>query len=121
MADDFRQSVFNLLQQLPTRRLDALKQLFWPELNYDRAHEPLSTRDLPNAATAAITESPTLFATTGSDDGFHRLPPRQEDLAEVSELLEHIPWTRRLTTTLNHRRDKCNRARSRYNPQNWPI
>ena len=71
MADGFRQSVYNLLEQLPERKLDALKQLFWSELNYDRANQALLTRDCPQHVEKALAEPPTLFATTGQDDGFH--------------------------------------------------
>lgn len=41
----FRQSIHDLLAGLPTRKLEALKQLFWSELNYERANAPLSMRD----------------------------------------------------------------------------
>jgi len=33
MTDQLRQTILNLLEKLPTRKLDALKQLFWSELN----------------------------------------------------------------------------------------
>jgi len=39
--NSFRQSIHDLLAALPTQRLDALKQLFWSELNYARANAPL--------------------------------------------------------------------------------
>jgi hypothetical protein len=42
MADDLRPTVQALLRALPTRKVDALKQLFWSELNYDRAGASLS-------------------------------------------------------------------------------
>jgi hypothetical protein len=38
-----RQSILNLLQNFTG--LEPLKRLFWSELNYDRANQPLSTRD----------------------------------------------------------------------------
>lgn len=71
MADDFRETIHNLLQHLPTGRLDALKRLFWSELNYNRAGRPLSTRDWPPGAVEAVSGAPQLFATAGQDDGFH--------------------------------------------------
>lgn len=42
MADDLRPTVQRLLRALPTRKVDALKQLFWSELNYDRVGAMLS-------------------------------------------------------------------------------
>lgn len=71
MPDDIRPAILALLEQLPGRKLDALKQLFWAELNYDRANEPLSTRDWPQAASQALAELPALFATAGTDGTFH--------------------------------------------------
>jgi hypothetical protein len=71
MPDDIRQPVLSLLQQLPTRKLDALKQLFWSELNYDRANQPLSTRKWPEATRQALTELPILLATAGESGSFH--------------------------------------------------
>jgi hypothetical protein len=71
MPDDIRQPVLSLLQQLPVRRLDALKQLFWSELNYDRANQPLSTRNWPEATRQALVEPPTLLATAGQGGNFH--------------------------------------------------
>ena len=37
MDSDNRSAVQTLLRGLPTRKLDALKQLVWSQLNYDRA------------------------------------------------------------------------------------
>ncbi len=78
MPDDVRQSVLALLQQLPTRRLEALKQLFWSELNYERANQPLPTRDWPDGARQTLAEPPALFATAGEGDGFHVVYGRLE-------------------------------------------
>ncbi len=76
MPNDVRQSVYTLLQQLPMRKLDALKQLFWSELNYDRANQPLSTRDWPEGVRQALAEPPTLLATAGDGNGFHVITGR---------------------------------------------
>lgn len=78
MPDDIRAPILSLLEQLSTRKLDALKQLFWAELNYDRANEPLSTRDWPGAASQALAEPPTLLATAGNDSAFHIIYGRLE-------------------------------------------
>jgi len=71
MVDEIRQSVRDLLAQFPHHKLDAMKQLFWGELNYRRANDPLSTRTWPDSARDALAEPPTLFATAGQSDGFH--------------------------------------------------
>jgi hypothetical protein len=42
-----KERVHHLLHYLPTRKLDSLKQLFWSELNYQRANQELSWRDWP--------------------------------------------------------------------------
>ncbi|MFM8310055.1 MAG: hypothetical protein ACKN87_24300 [Microcystis aeruginosa] len=44
MSDiELRQSVYDLLSSL--RGLDALKKLFWSELNYERENQTLSRRN----------------------------------------------------------------------------
>lgn len=101
MPDDIRQSVYTLLEQLPKRKLDALKQLFWSELNYNRANEPLSTRDWPQSVTEYWSEPPTLFGTAGQDDGFHLIYTRLKDeqlllspqRPIISQLLNRHPYT----------------------------
>jgi len=54
----FRQSIHDLLAGLPTRKLEALKQLFWSELNYERANAPLSMRDWPEGIFALLADAP---------------------------------------------------------------
>ena len=71
MSTEFRQHVCDLLEDLPRRKLDALKELFWTELNYERADTPLSIRDWPDGPREALAGPPALFATAGQDDGFH--------------------------------------------------
>ena len=71
MPISYRQTIQDLLSSLPTRKLDALKQLFWSELNYNRSNEPLSTRDWPSELRGYLEDLPVLFATAGDDDGFH--------------------------------------------------
>jgi type I restriction-modification system DNA methylase subunit len=70
MADDLRPTVQALLRALPTRKLDALKQLFWSELNYDRAGATLSMAGWPGELQATVAEAPQVFATAGEGDGF---------------------------------------------------
>jgi len=50
MSDNFRQDIFNLLTQIPTRKLDGLGEL-WAELGYDHAHDLISTRQWPPSET----------------------------------------------------------------------
>ena len=71
MTEQLRQTVLNLLEKLPTRKLDALKQLLWSELNYDRANTILSTRDWQQNLQQSLIGEPLLFATAGDGDGFH--------------------------------------------------
>ena len=51
--------------------MDALKQLLWSELNYDRANTILSTRDWQQNLQQSLIGEPLLFATAGDGDGFH--------------------------------------------------
>lgn len=70
-ADDLRPTVQALLRALPTQKVAALKQLFWAELNYDRAGVTLAMTDWPDALRSLLAEAPQLFATAGEGDGFH--------------------------------------------------
>ena len=79
MPDDIRQSIYNLLEQLPRRKVEVLKQLFWSELNYNRANEPLSTRDWPHSVAEHGAEPPTLLASAGQNDDFHIIYTRLKE------------------------------------------
>ncbi|HQY94902.1 DNA methyltransferase, partial [Caldilinea sp.] len=70
MVDDLRPTVQTLLRSLPTQKLTALKQLFWSELNYDRAGATLSMAGWPAAMQGMVAEAPQIFATAGEGDGF---------------------------------------------------
>ncbi|MBW7884916.1 MAG: Eco57I restriction-modification methylase domain-containing protein [Caldilineaceae bacterium] len=70
MSDEVRQTIQRLLGALSTRKLDALKQLFWAELNYDRAAASLSISNWPPQMRALVSEARQLFATAGEDAGF---------------------------------------------------
>ena len=41
--------------------VDALKQLLWSELNYERANTPLSRRGWPDGASQCLEEDPLLL------------------------------------------------------------
>ena len=72
LPTSFRHTIFNLLHQLPIRRLDALKDLFWNQLNYDRVNTTLSIRNWPETLTVNLAQQPILFAKAGEGDGgFH--------------------------------------------------
>ncbi|MCX6030997.1 MAG: Eco57I restriction-modification methylase domain-containing protein [Chloroflexi bacterium] len=62
MAADTVQRVYSLLGRLPTDGLQAAKQLFWTELNYDRAAQPLSDRGWPDTVRTALASPPLLLA-----------------------------------------------------------
>ncbi len=69
--DTLRQTIWNLLESLSTQHTQALKQLFWTELNFGRANQPLSTRDWPVSLQQSLAGLPLLFAVAGEGDGFH--------------------------------------------------
>src|SRR5438132_1247424 len=54
------------------RSIDSLKQLFWKDLSYDRANEPLSYRNWPDAIKKTLhgNEPLLLLATGGKDEDF---------------------------------------------------
>jgi hypothetical protein len=66
-----KQTVLKIMEQL--RGLDALKELFWTELNYERENKPLSMRGWPDFARKALVDDPILFASGGEDNAFHVL------------------------------------------------
>jgi hypothetical protein len=66
-----KQTVLKILEQL--RGLDALKELFWTELNYERENKPLSMRGWPDSARKTLVDDPILFASGGEDNAFHVL------------------------------------------------
>ena len=75
------QNVAALLRTL--RGLQPLKQLFWSELNYERVNTPLSTRNWPQAETAALAGDPLLFAENGDFKVIYA--QMQADLSRISE------------------------------------
>ena len=69
---DLTGNVQRLLEALSRQKsIEPLKQLFWSELNYERANQPLSYRDWPEQTANVLYEAPLLFATGGIDDSFH--------------------------------------------------
>ncbi len=69
MAFQTEQCVHDILEKVPKRGLDALKELFWTELNYKHAHEKLSIQGWPSQAVQALAEPPLLLAQAGGSGG----------------------------------------------------
>ena len=61
------QTILPLLQNF--HGIEPLKQLFWVELNYDRANQPIN--ELPESIASLVSEPPLHFATGGRDGDFH--------------------------------------------------
>lgn len=62
MPTKTEERVYDLLRRMPHDGLPAARQLFWTELNYDRANEPLSRRNWPDRAREALDGDPLLLA-----------------------------------------------------------
>ena len=76
---DLTGNVQRLLEALSRQKsVEPLKQLFWSELNYERANQPLSYRNWPEQTANVLYEAPLLFATGGIDDSFHIIYIRME-------------------------------------------
>ena len=107
MPTKTQERVYKLLHRMPDDGLAAAKQLFWTELNYDRASEPLSRRNWPDRAHDTLAGNPLLLAQHSSQFGsfdviYAQLAPDQrgrgfplsltaERLA-VNQLLENHPY-----------------------------
>lgn len=107
MPTETQERVYKLLHRMPADGLAAAKQLFWTELNYDRASETLSRRNWPDRAHDTLADNPLLLAQHSSQFGsfdviYAQLAPDQrgrgfplsltaERLA-VNQLLENHPY-----------------------------
>jgi len=78
MNDNFRQDIFNLLNRIPTRKLDGLREL-WAELGYDQANHLISTRQWPTSETETLAEPPRIIATTATNGDFRIIYGRLND------------------------------------------
>lgn len=100
--------------------LDALKQLLWSELNYERANTPLSRRGWPEGASQCLGEDPLLFAVAGMDDAFRvvysRLTSEQLLLGAerrvMSQLMRNHPYA--LFIFSNRERDHWHFVNAKY-------
>lgn len=64
------QTVLALLQSLPTRKMEALKELFWTQLSYQHQDNPIPTRGWSDELLAVCETLPLLFASAGTVDDF---------------------------------------------------
>jgi len=69
MSARTQERVYEQLHRLPRDGLAAAKQLFWTELNYERANEPLSRRNWPDRARDTLARDPVLLAQHPSQFG----------------------------------------------------
>src|SRR6266481_1082391 len=63
-----QQQVLGILQEL--NGLDALKELFWRQLNYERVNQPISRRGWSDSAANALADDPLVFAGGGEGENF---------------------------------------------------
>lgn len=82
---ELQQSVLNSLQNL--KSLDALKKLFWSQLNYERVNKELSRRRLTDAVANELADDPLLLASGGANNAFHIIYThlKSEDLSRQGE------------------------------------
>lgn len=66
-----QQTILDLLRGL--KGIEPLKELFWTELNYDRANALIPTGSWTDTERAALAGDPLLFAAAGQDNDFHIL------------------------------------------------
>ena len=78
------QRVYDLLHRMPGDGLAAVKQLFWTELNYDRVNAPLSRRNWPGRAAAALADDPHILAHHKSHFGTFEIIHAQLTPSQVS-------------------------------------
>ena len=82
---ELQESILNSLQNL--KSLDALKKLFWSQLNYERVNKELSRRKLTDVVANELTDDPLLLASGGANNAFHVIYARlsSEELSRQSE------------------------------------
>ncbi|NJM22633.1 MAG: hypothetical protein HC907_29955 [Richelia sp. SM1_7_0] len=111
VALELQQSIQSSLQNL--KNLEALKKLFWSQLNYERENKQLSGRKLTDGVTDIVEDEPLLLASGGVSKDFHviytRLKSqdlsRQDERVVVNHLLKEHPYALFVFS---------NRARSRW-------
>jgi adenine-specific DNA-methyltransferase len=83
MPTETQERVYDLLRRMPRDGLAAAKHLFWTELSYDHANEPLSRRNWPDRARETLAAEPLLLARHRSQFGsfdviYARLSPEYQ-------------------------------------------
>lgn len=72
-----KQDVFGLLNQISgPQSQEALKELVWSRLGYDRVNSAISRKDWNEATKSVLSEDPVLFAAGGDDAAFHIITAR---------------------------------------------
>lgn len=69
MTTEFRQTIHDLLYNLPDQKDRALKELMWAELNYNRENTTISTRAWPEGDQALVADDPILLGSAGIPKG----------------------------------------------------
>ena len=69
-ANEREQQIMDLLEHLPTEKMDALKELFWTQLNYKRQDIHVPTRDWSDDLLVLYDSPPIVFASAGYADDF---------------------------------------------------
>jgi hypothetical protein len=98
-APELQQSILYSLQNL--KSLDALKRLFWSQLNYERVNQALSRRKLAETVNNELIDYPLLLASGGANNAFHIIYARlnseklsrQGERRIVDNLLKDHPYT----------------------------
>ncbi|MFH7030642.1 MAG: Eco57I restriction-modification methylase domain-containing protein [Heteroscytonema crispum UTEX LB 1556] len=83
------------------KNIDALKKLFWNQLNYERENKELSRRQLTDAVTKVVEGEPLLLASGGANKAFHVIYTclkcenlsRESERVVVNHLLQEHPYT----------------------------
>jgi hypothetical protein len=71
MIQNGTEKIKSNLSFLPSQHLEALKKLFWEELNYEPENSPLTTNNWPDQIPQLLIEPPLLFASSGEGRAFH--------------------------------------------------
>jgi hypothetical protein len=93
-------STQRILELLERFSFSALKDLFWTELSYPRASDPLSRRGWPEELRGMLADDPLLLSRVGEEGGFHVLYCRMagarlslvDERLVITRLLREHPW-----------------------------
>ena len=71
MIQNDTEKIKSILKKLPSQHQEALKKLFWEELNYDPENSSLNTNNWPDPIPQLLIKPPLLFASAGEGRAFH--------------------------------------------------